>query len=115
MTTDAIYPVMLSGLIAELQQMLAQHGDMPVAARGLNNWRSAKVTVNRDPCYWDGGFLYPAVDTKYHCTTWIRSKTRRDHPHYILIDSDQPEIYLSDEPVEGRDTIDGEPVPDYKE
>ena len=105
-----IYPTMLSEFIRELQAEYDQHGDMPVMARGIDNWRTSRVVVVREPYYWDGGGLHPAQPGPYACGQWVRSKHRREHPHHLLIDAGNPEVAFSDSPLDTRDTIDGTPV-----
>ena len=105
-----IYPTMLSEFIRTLQAEYDQHGDMPVMARGIDNWRTSRVIAGREPYYWDGGGLHPAQDTPYACSQWVRSKHRPEYPHHLLIDAGNPEVALGTDPPETRDTIDGAPV-----
>ncbi len=109
-----VYPSMLSDLLKELQGLLNERGDMPVAVRGPYRYRTAKVTAAVDPVYWDGGCLYPTQNTRYHVSSWVRSKTNRLYPFYCFLNTDEPEPSDPDEP-DNCDTIDGQlapPLPD---
>lgn len=115
------YPTMLSNFIAQLQEVLATDGDMPVTALSpLGEFRTSRVYIDVLPYYYDGGYLLPLDGSGYHCRHWIRSRTDRpnapttQHTRFVKIMAGAPERSFVHEEGE-RDTIDGEAVPDYSE
>lgn len=101
------YPSMLSALIKDLQTILDEQGDMPVACHSPRGLMCAKIEVNTEPYYWDGGILLPTIDTSYHCKAWVRSRTSKAYPVYAFIDTDAPAPPTRATPPREGDTIDG--------
>lgn len=105
------YPTMVSKLIHELQEVLDGQGDMPVYLDVRSSHETgASLEVGTEPDYYDGGILLPAEDAPYHCSHWVRNKKHRFYPQVCAISADGPYPGWDEDPIVGRDTIDGEPV-----
>lgn len=90
----------ISELIAELQSIQALRGDLPVVSCDNGGWWTSKVFLEVTPYYYDGGYIYPEEKTDFHCTKWVRSRTKSEATMFVKIRSDYPE-------EDYGDTLDG--------
>lgn len=80
------YSMTVSKAISELQKILEEKGDIPIAALSYDSGYSSKVHLVVDAEYFDGGYYAPLIDTVHHCNNWISKRSANKFFVRILVD-----------------------------